>query len=228
MTCSFALIAANRYSSGFCDDLPSNYKMTFCTFPTVIMALDIVLLYMLWWVPGADYCSGFTCVTLPYEIYYWRKGKAAEAAPFAEAPPPAATEETAQAKKEEAPGKTDSQPASKWSRSSCRCNNAFPILMRPAPIFVAINRGTIMFYWVVYLRVLNENNCHYFFHKVVSILERSVLNIVGTSWWTHFVDIPQPILPPLLPSYVILGLRQLSCTKHFPLRSVLLQYVKLS
>lgn len=62
--------------------------------------------------PGADYCSGFTCVTLPYEIYYWRKGKAAEAAPFAEAPPPAATEETAQAKKE-APGKTDSQPASK-------------------------------------------------------------------------------------------------------------------
>jgi len=75
------------------------------------MALDIVLLYVLWWLPAADYCSGITCVTLPYEIYYWTKGKADKAAPFAVASP-ATTEETAQAKKEEAPGKTDSQPAS--------------------------------------------------------------------------------------------------------------------
>jgi len=70
----FALIAANRYSHDFCDNLPFNYKLTFCTFPTVIMALDIVLLYLLWWVSVADYCSGtIMCITLPYEIYYWRK-----------------------------------------------------------------------------------------------------------------------------------------------------------
>ena len=75
------------------------------------MALDIILLYVLWWLVAADYCSGITCVTLPYEIYYWMKSKPDEAAPFAE-PSPVTTEETTQAKKE-APGKTNSEPANK-------------------------------------------------------------------------------------------------------------------
>lgn len=45
--CSFAIIAANLYSSTFCDILGSDIKETFCTFPRVVLSIDVIVWYVI-------------------------------------------------------------------------------------------------------------------------------------------------------------------------------------
>lgn len=69
----FALIAANLYSTAFCDIFSHDVKVTFCQIPRAVLGIDIIT----WYHPskGQTHCRLLFCITLGWYTMSVLKGQ---------------------------------------------------------------------------------------------------------------------------------------------------------